>query len=324
MRQLFLIQTHRDPDQLLRLVGTLQKGCADAIVLVSHNPNGTPLPPSLFDGQPNVHVIRGRGGRGDFSILHGYLGAVRWLRDNRIDYDWLTNLSGQDYPAASLARFAAELSEAEHDGFLHHFDVLEQKPDDMAPMVWPPRHGYERYYYRYTKLKDDLSLTERAALRIPRLAAERFTDRVRINTAYGLLIGRPADRTPFTAEFRCYAGSYWHTLRRRCVDYLLDFCEHRPDVVEYFHSVLIPDEAFIHTILVNNRNFRFENDSRRYFDMRGSRRGHPKILTEDDIPEFAGGRYVFARKIEWAGSAALLDRLDGYALEPARELLASA
>ncbi len=152
MRPLFLIQAHKDPDQIARLVRTLRKGCTGSIALISYDDRATPLPQSMFDGD-DVHIIRGRGGRGDFSIVDGYLAALRWLRENGIDYDWLTNLSGQDYPVSSLAEFSRELSQASHDGFLHHFDVLQQDPQVMSPMAWPARHGYERYYYHYTKLK---------------------------------------------------------------------------------------------------------------------------------------------------------------------------
>jgi hypothetical protein len=314
MRLLFLIQSHRDPDQLSRLARILRQGCPQSVVLISHNELAQDLSPSIFDGDPHIHIIRGRGGRGDFALLDGYLAALRWLRESKIDYDWLTNLSGQDYPASSLAEFSRELSQSSHDGFLHHFDALGQDPQEMSPMVWPRGRGYKRYYYQYTKLKDDLSLVERAALRIPRLVVEGVTDKLRINTVYGLMIGRPAKRVPFKAEFRCYAGSYWHTIRRRCADYLLEFSESNPDIVEYFRNVLLPDECFLQTILVNCPDFRFVNDNRRYVDFRGSRLGRPRLLTEGDIPHFAGQRYVFARKIERASGPALFDKLDRYAL----------
>jgi hypothetical protein len=314
MRQLFLVQTHKNPDQIRRLVETLRAGCPGAAVLISHHHRAEPLPRALFAGLPDVHVIAGDGGRGDFSILDGYLAALHWAREHKTHYDWVTNLSGQDYPVSSLCAFEQELAVTEADGFLHHFDVLEADPQAMSPMAWPARHGHDRYYYQYTKLKNELGLAERAALRLPRLAIERLTDRVRINTAYGLMVGRRATETPFGPYFRCYAGSYWHTIRRACVEHLLTFVETKPDVVAYFRRVLIPDESFVQTILANHPDFRFENDNRRYIDMRDSRLGHPKSLTEDDIPQFAGQRYVFARKIEWERGPRLFDTLDRYAL----------
>jgi hypothetical protein len=310
---LFLIQSHKDPAQLARLARVLRQGCPDSAVLISHDRRATPLP--AF-GDPNVHVIDGQGGRGDFSIVAGYLAALRFARDH-LDYDWVTNLSGQDYPVSSLAAFAEELASADHDGFLHHFDALAQDADAMQPMAWPRGHGDARYSFRYRKLKDRLSLAERAALKLPRVALERFDAPFRINTAYGLQIGRRARATPFSPHFRCYAGSYWHTIRRRCADYLLDFADAQPQVVDYLRDVLIPDECFVQTVLANEPRFRFVNDNRRYYDMRGSRRGHPKALTEADAADFLGKRYVFARKFD-APNDALFDRLDRRALASIR------
>jgi hypothetical protein len=314
MTPLFLIQSHRNPPQLARLVRVIRQGCPNSIVLISHDFRATLLSRATFGDDQNVHLIDGKGGRGDFEIVDGYLAALRWLRDNKIAYDWLTNLSGQDYPVSSLAAFARELIAAKHDGFLHHFDSLIQDPGEMGPMRWPPRHGHDRYLFHYTRLKDALTGTERALLRYPRLALDRFSANYRINTAYGLMIGRRARHNPFTPQFRCYAGSYWHTIRRRCADYLLNFAETKPDVVAYLRRVLIPDECFVQTALANNHRFRFVNDNRRYYDMRGSRRGHPKVLSEEDMTEFLGGRYVFARKFEPADGSDLLDRLDHHAL----------
>jgi hypothetical protein len=283
-------------------VRTLRAGCPEAAVLVSHDFRATPLPRGTFGGDGNVHVIQGKGGRGDFEIVDGYLAALRWLRDNKVNYTWITNLSGQDYPVASLADFAEELSTAPHDGFLQHADARTYKPCD----------GTDRYYFQYRKLKDNLGVAERALLRVPRVALERFSGRYRINTSYGLMIGRRARPLPFNDGFRCYAGSYWHTIRRRCAQYLLDFVDTEPAQIAYLRRVLVPDECFFQTVLVNHPGFRFVNDNRRYFDMRGARHGHPKVMTEDDLPKFLGGRYVFARKFEKSND--LLDRLDRDAL----------
>lgn len=315
MRPLFLIQSHKEPTQLARLARVLRRGCPTCQVLVSHDFRAAPLPASTFGDDPHVHIIEGKGGRGDFEIVDGYLAALRWAREN-IDYDWVTNLSGQDYPVSSLAGFAAELAAAEHDGFLHHFDAVQQNADQMQPMHWPRGHGYGRYYFQYRKVKDRPSVIERAALKWPRVAFERFDAPYRINTAYGLLLGRRAAVTPFTARFRCYAGSYWHTIRRRCADYLLDFADRKPHIVAYMRCVLIPDESFVQTVLVNEPEFRFVNDNRRYYNMRGSRRGHPKTLTGDDSPSFLGKGFVFARKFEATNGAAFFDWLDDIALSP--------
>lgn len=314
MRHLFLIQTHKDPVQIARLAAVLRRGYPDSVVVISHDVRSVALPRSLFGDDSDIHIIRGQGGRGDFAILDGYLNTLRWVEEKGIAYDWVTNLSGQDYPVSSLSAFARELSETKVDGFLHHFDVLKLDPIEMAPMNWPPRYGYNHYYFQYAKFKDNLNGLERAVLAAPRIAAERYTGRYRINTAYGLLIGRRAAQTPFDSHFRCYGGSYWHTIRRRCAEYLLDFYETKRDVVDYFRKVLIPDESFVQTVLVNAPGLSFVNDNRRYYDMRQSRRGHPKALDEGDTLEFLGKNFVFARKFLWQPNKDLFDRLDRCAL----------
>jgi hypothetical protein len=313
MSLLFVIQSHKEPDQLARLARVLRRGCPDCQVLVSHDFRATPLLAATFGGDPRVHVMEGKGGRGDFEIVEGYLAALRWARDN-IDYDWVTNLSGQDYPVSPLADFAAELAAADHDGFLHHFDAVTQNAEQMRPMHWPPGHGHGRYYFQYSKVKDKANVADRAALKWPRIAFDLLDAPYRINTAYGLLLGRRATTTPFTEHFRCYAGSYWHTIRRRCADHLVDFSDKHSEVVDYMRRVLIPDECFAQTVLANEPRFNFVSDNRRYYNMQGSRRGHPQALTATDAPAFLGKQYVFARKFDATGNAALFDKLDEIAL----------
>ena len=311
---LFLIQSHRNPAQIGRLVRVLREGCPAASIVISHDYRSPPLDPAIFRGDPHVYLTQGQGGRGDFLILDGYLSALRFIRDMGIDYEWLINLSGSDYPVSSLRGFAEELQSTRTDGFLHHFDVLKEDPREMAPMYWPPGHGRSRYYFQYSKFKDDLGTVERAALALPRIAMERYSATYRLNTAYGFLFGKAAARTPFSESFRCYAGSYWHIVRRRCCDYLVDFSEARADIVGYFRHVLIPDESFIQTVLVNNPAFHFVNDNRRYYDMHGSRHGHPKVLTEAEMPKFGSGAYFFARKIEQESGPHIYEKLDALAL----------
>lgn len=314
MTILFLLQTHKDPEHLKRLVSLLRKGCPTSQVLICHDEKAPPLPTGLFAEDAHVHLTSGRGGRGDFLIIDGYLKALAWLRDHQIEYDWLINLSGADFPVTSLKGFEEELARTQHDGFLHHFDVLTQAPAEMAPMSWAQHHGYDRYYYQYRKYKPELNQFERKLLAFPRIFAEKYLRFLRINTAYGLMIGTHARNHPFKGDFKCYAGSYWHTIRRECAEYMLDFCEEHPETVEYFRHVLVPDESFIQTVLVNNRRFRFHAKNRRYFDMSKSRHGHPKLLTEADLPSILGADYFFARKLERASGETVFSTLEAVAL----------
>ncbi len=310
----FVLQTHKNPAQIRRLAMVLRRACPGSVVVVSHDRRSPALDPGLFDGDERIIVTTGSGGRGDFLILDGYLAALKRLEETGLAYDWVTNLSGQDYPVASLRAFEADLAALSGDGYLHHFDVLRDDPAEMAPMRWPPGHGFGRYWFQYAKLAEDAGLAGRLALYAPRVLAERLGLPFRVNTAYGIMIGHRALNAPFGAGFRCHAGSYWHTISRRAVRRLLAFCDERPDVVSYFRRVLIPDESFVQTVLVNDPNLQFVPRNRRYFDMSASRRGHPKSLGPEDVAAFSAGDHVFARKIEPDGQAGFLDMLDARAL----------
>jgi hypothetical protein len=279
-------------------------------VLISHDETSKPLPSNLFADDSEVHITAGRGGRGDFLIVDGYINALRYIRNNNIEYDWLINLSGSDYPVMSLRQMEIELERTQFDGFLHHFDVLRNVIEDMSPMVWPSSEGVDRYYFQYRKFKDRLSQAERNLVALPRIFAKKYTRKYRIYTAYGFMLGERARHHPFSNDFKCYAGSYWHGIRRKCADYLLAFTEDNPQVEKYFRAVLIPDESYIQTVLVNNSAFNFSRDNRRFFDMSGSRHGHPKLLTAEDLPSILGKGYFFARKFERSSGNEVFENLD--------------
>ena len=80
--------------------------------------------------------------------------------------------------------------------------------------------------------------------------------------------------------------------------------------VRYFRRVLAPDEVFLQTVLVGSGRFRLANDSKRYFDFRGSVGNHPKVLRVSDLPRMTSRGAHFARKVDERVDADLLDVLD--------------
>ena len=63
-----------------------------------------------------------------------WLESVQWLHDNDVEYDWLSNISGQDYPVRPLDVVHAELAATTTDAFVEIFDVFdaEQKPGGIV------------------------------------------------------------------------------------------------------------------------------------------------------------------------------------------------
>jgi Core-2/I-Branching enzyme len=297
----YLVQSHRDPEQILRLARTLRAGSRGPIV-VWHDFAKCPLDPAPLAALPDVHLVpaRGRLVRAGFSAQAGpYLDAVEWLEREGIAYDWLVNLTGQDYPVAPLARSEAFLAAARGDGFLRYWDV--QSPDNP----WPRRKARMRYWYRYRRLPDGAASVLRALRFLTKIAPLHFY------LDYGPYVGLRRLRTPFGPGFRCYGGWAFFTLRRAAVLYVREFLAAHPEVEEHYRGTVAPEESLVPTVLVNSGRFDLIDDPLRYIDYSArTRGGSPRTLTVADLPLLASGRYHFARKFDLAVDREVLDRID--------------
>jgi hypothetical protein len=234
-----------------------------------------------------------------------YLDVIDWLDRERIDYDWIVNLTAQDYPVKPVAALEALLERSEADGYLRFWDVLSP----ASP--WSARKAKARYYHRYWRLPQG---SERV------LHALRFLTAIlpiHFYLVYGPWVGVRRLRTPFRDGFRCYGGWAWYMLRRDVARYLNRFLRQRPDVEAHYRGTVTSEESLVPTILVNSGQFRLVDDDLRYIDYSNADRGAPRLLTSVDLPMLAAGPWYLARKFDYGVDREVLDRID-------RELLHSA
>ncbi len=302
MRVCYLIQSHREPRQIARLVQTLGRHSPSSLVLVAHDESASTLDPRALAGLSEVHYLPVRGPirRGYLSMLDPYLQGLEFLRRRQADYDWLVYISGQDYPTRPLADSEAALAAAPADGFIRWWPALG------SDGPWRRRHqGFRRYYYRY----GDAPRWSRPWVRLLK-ALNGVQSALHVHLAYGLRVGRRALRTPFDAGRVCYAGWQWTTLRRACAEYLLDQLAQQPELIDYYAHTVCPDESLVQTLLVNSGRFRLVNDNLRYAATEGHRQGQARLLGVDDLPLLESGGFHFARKFDIAHDARVLDLLD--------------
>jgi hypothetical protein len=296
----YFLQTHRDPEQIYRVLWRLRQGSPGAPIVVRHDYAACDLDPAPLE-KMGVHLMRSPGPlvRGSYpGQFQPYLDAVDWLEREGIAYEWLASLSAQDYPVQPLPAIESFLAGATCDGFIRYWDV--KSPDSP----WSRRKARVRYLYRYWRLPPE----HEPWLRVLR----RFTRFLPIHAyvEYGALFGVRMLRTPYHDGFRCYGGYAWYTLRRRAALYLRDFLAENEDVRRHYHKVMAPEESIVQTVLVNSGRFDLVNDSLRYIDYRNAVRGAPRTLTVADLPELASGRYHFARKFDLRVDREVLDRID--------------
>jgi hypothetical protein len=316
---LYLITSHRLPDQVLRLATTLRRGSPSAPIVVHHDRSATPLDPRPFrelDGHVLPFSVPVEWG--GMSIVDMNLRSFRWILEH-LDFEWVVLLSGQDYPLRPLPDIEESLLSATHDG-------LMEEPAEVGNRIVRPdrrriRYGFAfRYFYRYYTLP-----SWPASLGVPPRVRRSLSDALWkvLPRAQGLVFLHPMPagarprlgfrrlRTPFNSEFRCYKASPWFTLRRRAIERLTTMGPRERELWRYYSRTVIPDESFFQTILFNDRTFRFHPDNMVFSTWRpGS--GSPEVLTREDVPEAARSGKHFARKLDIEVDASALDELDRY------------
>ncbi len=305
MKICYLIQTHQNPEQIYRLVNIIKASETDNEVVISHDFDGCHLDEVALNKR-GIHVLRTQGGkRGDFFVIQSYLNAIKWLIDNRIEYDWLIYLSGQDYPAKPISEIESFLESTNYDGFMEYFNVFSPESH------WSIREGKSRYLFQY----QNIHLLKKCPKWVKRLITpikivNYLQPLFRINLAYEMLGFRR--KSLFDENFVCYGGSSFTTLTRKCVEYLHNFCQNHPEVMEYYQEVCNSDESFIQTILINSKNTNLCNDNKRYFDFSQTKNGRPKILTTNDYDAILQSNAHFARKFDISKDDKIMDILDEY------------
>jgi hypothetical protein len=89
------------------------------------------------------------------------------------------------------------------------------------------------------------------------------------------------------------------------------FVHANPDYVRFFGHVLIPDELFFQTIIMNSElRGSIENDNLRFLDW--SRDPRPAVLVQKDLPALLSSHKLFARKFDERIDSSILDLLDAH------------
>lgn len=301
----YFIQSHRDPEQIYRLVRRLREGSERGRVVVQHNFANCDLDWSPLASLPETHLIPATEPqvRSKFSCqVQPYLDAIDWLERERYEYEWLVNLSAQDYPVMPVARIEHALLESRCDGYIRYWDVLS------AQSPWSQRKARDRYWYHYRRWPAASEPLLRALRPFTRVLPLNF------HLIHFPQVGVRAFRPPFHDGFRCYGGWAWFALRRHAVLYLREFLRTHPDVERHYRRTITPEESLVQTLLINSGRFDLTNDDLRYIDYSTPYtrefKGSPRVLTVADLPLLATGRYHFARKFDFGVDRVVLDRID--------------
>lgn len=327
----YVVLSHRSPEQVRRLVRVLTGAGTGAAVVCSHDPKGPPLTGPELD-RPDVAVVADRppAGWGGFSIVERTLEAAA-LAVSRFDVEWVTVLSGQDFPIAPLARSEAEVVTGGGDVYTRAEPVAYVRPG--AP-GWRGRNEVARRYLLHhfeiprtasvgrpapepaagedDAADPDLPAGAPGAVGPKEVVVDRLRRLVDLRRGPGGAphrIGVARLRRHVPGGRQLMKGSYWCTMRAGVVRELADLPRTDPGFVRWFRSTVVPDEAYVQTAVGSDPRWNLVTDNFRFVRWTPGN-PHPDTLTVDDLPEMLDSGRHFARKFDPDVDAEVLDRLE--------------
>ena len=292
----FLVVSHRNPRQVLRLVRTLREG-RDTAVLVHHDQRREPIDPAACEEAGGRLVHYGLGVEwGNVAYTEMLLTALRELSE-AFDPDWIAVLSGQDYPLRPLREFEAHLAGSPHHALLGDLWELDLSGEPAGP----EREFYLRYRYRHYAPPRPVARAIASALGSRAYLRE-------LPTGLGMRLGVKPLRHPFGPRLRCYVSSDWLTLERSAVREVIRFAREETAVMDHYRRTIIPSESLFATVLANSGKMSIGPAIRVLgFDPGAP---HPRTFGTGDLEQLLASGKHFARKFDEGVDSHVLDLLD--------------
>ncbi|MDR9392964.1 DUF5928 domain-containing protein [Roseovarius sp. SYSU LYC5161] len=267
----FILLCHKDPDAIIKQANMLT--AAGDYMAIHFDARADPVAyheirTALADN-PNVTFARRRVkcGWGEWSLVQATLHAVQAAADAFPRATHFYMLSG-DCAAIKSAAYAHEFLDQQDVDYIESFDYFDS--DWIKTGMKEDRLIYRHFFNERTQ---------------PR----RFYAAYKFQRKLGLTRAIPHD-------IQVQIGSQWWCLRRRTIEWILDFTRQRPDVMRFFRTTWIPDETFFQTLvrhLVPEKEIR----TRTLTFLMFTDYGMPVTFYNDHYDLLLSQDYLFARKI---------------------------
>lgn len=293
MKIAYIILAFKLPEQLARLVRKLSNRDTFFYIHIDKQ-----IKPELFQQfidliEPKENVIfikRHKSDWGRIGCVEAKLEGINEIIKKSNDFDYVINLSGQDYPIKSNTYINNFFQENKGHSFLNY--VPFPYVNHAYIKDWIDYWHFYHLKYHLVFPKEDM-FTSPVFSSIWRPIARRIT--LRHNLPFGY--------KPY------YGSSYW-CFSHEIVDYVHSFNKKNNKFVKWFAYTQFPDEFFMQTLIMNSsHNNGIINNNLRYIDF-SSKKSNPKVLTVDDFSKFYETKKLFARKFDQTVDGVVLDMID--------------
>jgi len=267
----YILLCHKDPDAIIKQAERLTAAgdCMSIHFDSRANPAHFAKIHQALRDNPNVTFAhrRIRCGWGEWSLVQATLYAVESAVEAFPRATHFYMLSG-DCMAIKSAEYTHQFLD-EHDvDFIESFDYFES--DWIKTGMKEERLIYRHFFNERTQKR-------------------RFYTSYHLQQRFGFTRDIPAD-------IQVQIGSQWWCLRRRTIEWVLDFTRQRKDVMRFFRTTWIPDETFFQTI-VRHVVPEEEIRSRTLTFLMFTDYGMPVTFYDDHYDLLLSQDFLFARKI---------------------------
>jgi len=192
-------------------------------------------------------------------------------------------ITGQDFPVKPKEYFFYDLDISKD--YLQYFKLPIKQWNDGGGI-----YRFEHYnffeYFDYKKVTGKLIITFIKDLQKILRIKRKLTIKNFFNVLYG-------------------GGTYW-SLTRNSLQYVLDFGDKNPEILNSLQFTFCAEELYFQSVLLNsNLHENIVNDNLRYVDWTSGRGGYPAFLDETDYEKIIDTKILFARKFHEISSNGL-------------------
>ncbi len=206
------------------------------------------------------------------------------LENNNFKFEYISLISGQDFPIKSNDYIRKFLSDNNGNQFIQYRDINNDKKFLFRLKIYNFFRENPNARKAYIKIVDNI------LRRLQKLVIKRKN----------------------LEGFNLYTGSQWFTLSRECVEYIFKYLEENNKYLLDFKYTFCPDEEFFQILILNSKfKEKVINDNLRYIDWDGCY-SSPKTLGVDDIEKMKSSNKHLARKIDMDFDSKIISELRSY------------
>lgn len=284
MKIAFLILCHKKPNQINKLINTLNDKDVSFFMHVDKKSDIS----SKINKYDNVFFVENTKRVdvkwGDLSMISATQNLIEESLncDVKFDYYWL--LSGEDFPIKKIDEIKSFLSANKGKNFIN---IIDKNSGEYKKL----RKRNDLYYPKWMMKRDKIAII--------------------FKFAYMFMTGG-LSKTIFLkrkSEIEFYYGSQWWVFTYDCINYIYNELN-QSNLLQFYRNSLVPDESVYQTVFMNSEYAKTKADKLTYVYWEKNS-NHPKTFRMEDYEELMSNDKYMARKFDENIDNDIIDALSG-------------